>query len=84
MKLGGPPASLNRVPFSSDPPGAHQTSHTVQSTPSPPFSAMTPEMEAEMRKLIDAAKAAVDDLKKVGKPATPTDAKPPEPPDTIN
>src|SRR6266705_6070471 len=52
------------VPFSSDRPGDRQQTHTVQSTPSTPASTMasTPEMQEEMRKLIDAARSAVADL----------------------
>ena len=53
------------VPFSSDRPGdARQQAHTVQSTPTSQASTMasTPEMQEEMRKLIDAARSAVADL----------------------
>jgi class 3 adenylate cyclase len=54
------------VPFSSDRPGdrQQQQTHTVQSTPTSPASTMasTPEMQEEMRKLIDAARSAVADL----------------------
>jgi pilus assembly protein CpaF len=55
------------VPFSSDRPGdsrPQQQSHTVQSSPSNQASTMasTPEMQEEMRKLIDAARSAVADL----------------------
>ena len=54
------------VPFSSDRPGdtRQQQQHTVQSSPSQPASTMasTPEMQEEMRKLIDAARSAVADL----------------------
>jgi class 3 adenylate cyclase len=56
------------VPFSSDRPGdsrqQQQQTHTVQSTPSSQASTMasTPEMQEEMRKLIDAARSAVADL----------------------
>jgi pilus assembly protein CpaF len=55
------------VPFSSDRPGdsrQQQQQHSVQSTPSTPASTMasTPEMQEEMRKLIDAARSAVADL----------------------
>jgi pilus assembly protein CpaF len=67
------------VPFSSDRPGALQQQHTVQSTPSTPASTMasTPEMQEEMRKLIDAARSAVADLQAAApapqaeKPAAP-------------
>jgi pilus assembly protein CpaF len=56
------------VPFSSDRPGdtrqQPQQAHTVQSTPTSQASTMasTPEMQEEMRKLIDAARSAVADL----------------------
>src|SRR5487761_737993 len=53
------------VPFSSDRPGqSQQQTHTVQSSPSQQASTMasTPEMQEEMRKLIDAARSAVADL----------------------
>jgi pilus assembly protein CpaF len=56
------------VPFSSDRPGDAQQrqeqQHMVQSTSSGPPSTMasTPEMQEEMRKLIDAARSAVADL----------------------
>jgi len=55
------------VPFSSDRPGdlrPHQQSHTVQASESAPAQTMasTPEMQEEMRKLIDAARSAVADL----------------------
>ncbi|HVS49908.1 MAG TPA: ATPase, T2SS/T4P/T4SS family [Candidatus Dormibacteraeota bacterium] len=54
------------VPFSSDRPGTgqQQQTHTVQSSPSsqPSTMASTPEMQEEMRKLIDAARSAVADL----------------------
>jgi pilus assembly protein CpaF len=52
------------VPFSSDRPGVQQQTQTVQTTPGSPTSTMasTPEMQEEMRKLIDAAKSAVADL----------------------
>ncbi len=54
------------VPFSSDRPGdaKQQQTHTVQSTASQQASTMasTPEMQEEMRKLIDAARSAVADL----------------------
>ncbi|TMC71040.1 MAG: hypothetical protein E6J18_08340 [Chloroflexi bacterium] len=63
------------VPFSSDRPGDKQPSHTVQSTPATPASTMasTPEMQEEMRKLIDAARSAVADLQA----AAPAPAPPP-------
>ncbi|HXI96750.1 MAG TPA: ATPase, T2SS/T4P/T4SS family, partial [Candidatus Acidoferrum sp.] len=55
------------VPFSSDRPGdtrQQQQQHTVQSSPTqaPSTMASTPEMQEEMRKLIDAARSAVADL----------------------
>ena len=56
------------VPFSSDRPGdtrqQQPQAHAVQSTPTSPASTMasTPEMQEEMRKLIDAARSAVADL----------------------
>src|SRR3989441_7364095 len=55
------------VPFSSDRPGdlrPHQQSHTVPASESAPAQTMasTPEMQEEMRKLIDAARSAVADL----------------------
>jgi pilus assembly protein CpaF len=59
------------VPFSSDRPGDRDRdsrqqlqTHTVQSTPTSQASTMasTPEMQEEMRKLIDAARSAVADL----------------------
>src|SRR5882762_7237196 len=64
------------VPFSSDRPGdkqQQQQSHTVQSTPTSQASTMasTPEMQEEMRKLIDAARSAVADLQAAAPPAHP-------------
>src|SRR5579864_6892093 len=55
------------VPFSSDRPGMQQDrqpAHQVQASPSSPSQTMasTPEMQEEMRKLIDAARSAVADL----------------------
>jgi pilus assembly protein CpaF len=54
------------VPFSSDRPGEgkQQQTHTVQSSQTTPATTMasTPEMQEEMRKLIDAARSAVADL----------------------
>ena len=54
------------VPFSSDRPGDSrpQQSHSVQASDAQPASTMasTPEMQDEMRKLIDAARSAVADL----------------------
>jgi len=63
------------VPFSSDRPGdtRQQQTHTVQSTPTTPASTMasTPEMQEEMRKLIDAARSAVADLQAASVQAPP-------------
>ena len=62
------------VPFSSDRPGdtRQQQQHTVQSSSSQAASTMasTPEMQEEMRKLIDAARSAVADLQAAA-PGTP-------------
>jgi pilus assembly protein CpaF len=62
------------VPFSSDRPGdsRQQQSHTVQSSEGGTASTMasTPEMQEEMRKLIDAARSAVADLQAAA-PAQP-------------
>ena len=74
------------VPFSSDRPGdtrqQQQQTHTVQSSPSQPASTMasTPEMQEEMRKLIDAARSAVADLQAAA-PAAP--AQPQEQPAVV-
>src|ERR1700682_4399884 len=63
------------VPFSSDRPSdtRQQQTHSVQSSQSSQTSTMasTPEMQEEMRKLIDAARSAVADLQAAapGKPA---------------
>jgi pilus assembly protein CpaF len=76
------------VPFSSDRPGdakpPQQQMHSVQSSQSEPASTMasTPEMQEEMRKLIDAARSAVADLQAVAprasaEPAQQSDAPPP-------
>jgi pilus assembly protein CpaF len=68
------------VPFSSDRPGdtRQQQQHTVQSSQSQPASTMasTPEMQEEMRKLIDAARSAVADLQAAapGAPAAAREA----------
>src|SRR5438309_3756208 len=68
------------VPFSSDRPGdsRQQQSHTVQSSEGAAASTMasTPEMQEEMRKLIDAARSAVADLQA----AAPSQPPPPLPP----
>ena len=61
------------VPFSSDRPGdrqSQQQQHTVQTTASGPTTTVpaTPEMQDEMRKLIDAARSAVADLQAVAPP----------------
>src|SRR5437899_9582669 len=66
------------VPFSSDRPGdlrPQQQSRTVQASESAPAQTMasTPEMQEEMRKLIDAARSAVADLQA----AAPAQAPPP-------
>jgi pilus assembly protein CpaF len=70
------------VPFSSDRPGAaaSQQSHTVQSSPSTGSSTMasTPEMQEEMRKLIDAARSAVADLQAAAPQPAPPPAYPAE------
>jgi pilus assembly protein CpaF len=55
------------VPFSSERPASRPTSGGP-AVPEPPPPAQTPEMQEEMRKLIDAARAAVSDLQA----ATPT------------
>ena len=67
------------VPFSSDRPGdreSRQQTHTVQSMPNTPASTMasTPEMQEEMRKLIDAARSAVADLQAAAPPPNQTPA----------
>jgi pilus assembly protein CpaF len=72
------------VPFSSDRPGdgrQQQQQHSVQSTPSTPASTMasTPEMQEEMRKLIDAARSAVADLQAAAPQQAPAPAYPAEP-----
>jgi pilus assembly protein CpaF len=66
------------VPFSSDRPGdtrqqPQQQTHAVQSSPTQPPSTMasTPEMQEEMRKLIDAARSAVADLQAAAPASTP-------------
>jgi pilus assembly protein CpaF len=62
------------VPFSSDRPAAQQQqAHTVQSSPTQQASTMasTPEMQEEMRKLIDAARSAVADLQAAAPPPAP-------------
>jgi pilus assembly protein CpaF len=67
------------VPFSSDRPGdsRQQPTHNVQASESQPASTMasTPEMQEEMRKLIDAARSAVADLQA----AAPSQAAAPRP-----
>src|SRR5467141_2106091 len=75
------------VPFSSDRPGdsRQQQSHTVQSSEGAAASTMasTPEMQEEMRKLIDAARSAVADLQAAAPsqaPAPPGPAYEPPPP----
>ncbi|HEV2033450.1 MAG TPA: ATPase, T2SS/T4P/T4SS family [Candidatus Dormibacteraeota bacterium] len=61
------------VPFSSDRPAAAQPTHGVQSAQSTSTSTMasTPEMQEEMRKLIDAARSAVADLQAAAPPPAP-------------
>jgi pilus assembly protein CpaF len=70
------------VPFSSDRPGEgrQQQSHTVQSTPTTPATTMasTPEMQEEMRKLIDAARSAVADLQAAAPAQQEEPAAPPQ------
>ncbi|HYR48485.1 MAG TPA: ATPase, T2SS/T4P/T4SS family [Candidatus Polarisedimenticolia bacterium] len=57
------------VPFSSDRPGQQQTVQTQASSSAPAQSmASTPEMQEEMRKLIDAARSAVADLQAAAPP----------------
>jgi pilus assembly protein CpaF len=70
------------VPFSSDRPGASQQQHTVQSTPTQPASTMasTPEVQEEMRKLIDAARSAVADLHAAAPQPSPRPEAPAETP----
>ena len=67
------------VPFSSDRPSdtRQQQTHSVQSSQSSQTSTMasTPEMQEEMRKLIDAARSAVADLQAAA-PGTPAEAPP--------
>jgi pilus assembly protein CpaF len=70
------------VPFSSDRPGdGRQQQHAVQSTPSTPASTMasTPEMQEEMRKLIDAARSAVADLQAAAPQQAPAHQEPAPP-----
>src|SRR5579872_3037333 len=63
------------VPFSSDRPSNQQPAASSQ----PPPPAQTPEMQEEMRKLIDAARAAVADLQAAA-PTQPAEAQPALPP----
>jgi pilus assembly protein CpaF len=67
------------VPFSSDRPGQSQAqqTHAVQSSTSqqPSTMASTPEMQEEMRKLIDAARSAVADLQAAA-PSAPQEPQP--------
>src|SRR5713226_1960502 len=63
------------VPFSSDRPGdsrPQQQSRTVQASDSAAALTMasTPEMQEEMRKLIDAARSAVEDLQAASPPTS--------------
>src|SRR5260370_12140302 len=69
------------VPFSSDRPGdsrPQQQSRMVQASDSaaPQTMASTPEMQDEMRKLIDAARSAVADLQAAAPAPTPAPAAP--------
>ena len=59
------------VPFSSDRPGDAAARATASSAAAP--AAQTPEMQEEMRKLIDAARSAVADLQAAA-PAAPVEA----------
>ncbi len=63
------------VPFSSDRPSNQQPAASSQQPPP----AQTPEMQEEMRKLIDAARAAVADLQAAA-PTQPAEAQPALPP----
>src|SRR4029077_18146810 len=56
------------VPFSSDRPGDAAARSAANAGPPPP--AQTPEMQEEMRKLIDAARSAVADLQAAAPPAS--------------
>src|SRR5438309_1556561 len=82
MSGQGKPESIERrtvvvVPFSSERPASRPTSGgPVQAEASP---AQTPEMQEEMRKLIDAARSAVADLQAAA-PAQPVEAPPPPAP----
>jgi len=68
------------VPFSSDRPAAQQEQHTVQASNTQHSQSMasTPEMQEEMRKLIDAARSAVADLQAAAPP--PQEQTPAPPP----
>ncbi|HSP08159.1 MAG TPA: ATPase, T2SS/T4P/T4SS family [Candidatus Dormibacteraeota bacterium] len=68
------------VPFSSDRPAAQQEQRTVQASGSQLSQSMasTPEMQEEMRKLIDAARSAVADLQAAAPP--PQEQPPAAPP----
>ncbi|HET9782746.1 MAG TPA: ATPase, T2SS/T4P/T4SS family, partial [Candidatus Dormibacteraeota bacterium] len=72
------------VPFSSERPAARAASPTspapIAAVPAAP--AQTPEMQEEMRKLIDAARAAVADLQAAA-PATPVEAPAPVAPPPV-
>ena len=82
MSGQGKPESIERrtvvvVPFSSERPASRPTSGgPVQADAAP---AQTPEMQEEMRKLIDAARSAVADLQAAA-PAQPVEAPPPPAP----
>src|SRR3989441_4837445 len=66
------------VPFSSDRPAAASPAPSAQAA----APAQTPEMQEEMRKLIDAARAAVADLQ-AATPAQPVEAPPALPPQPV-
>jgi class 3 adenylate cyclase len=67
------------VPFSSDRPATRTTAPSTQA-PAEPAPAQTPEMQEEMRKLIDAARAAVADLQAASPAAPPAVPQPAGPP----
>src|SRR5438093_9678163 len=68
------------VPFSSERPAAAAAPAARGAAPAP--AAQTPEMQEEMRKLIDAARAAVADLQAAA-PAQPVEAPPALPPQQV-
>ena len=63
------------VPFSSDRPAARAAAQAAPVTQAQAAPAQTPEMQEEMRKLIDAARAAVADLQ-AASPSAPAEAPP--------